>query len=704
MNRSFPRSVVTGLWLAATALAWADKPPYPPTRTVDVVDDYHGVKVADPYRWLEKGDDPEVQAWTARQNALTRRYLDQFPELRKQLKQELIAIYSATTWSSPARYGRRYFYTKHEGTQNHAVLYMAEDRPDAEPQAVINPNTFSADGTVALDWSYPSPDGSLIAYGKSASGSERSTLYLRDVTSGEDAALVIPNTRACSICWDPDGNGFLYTRYPEPGSVPKGDENYYRHVYYHKFGTDWREDPKVFGEGQPKEQWHDVYPSSDYQWQFLSASLDWTKNDLYFRKAGDAKFRPVAVGLDAQTSADVYEGKLYLLTNLDAPRFRVMVAPVQQPDPSHWKELIGQQKGVIQSMTIAGGRIVLNILENAYSRLSIYDLDGKLIKHVDLPTLGSVGGVHGRPDSDELFFRFQSFAYPPVVFRYDLGTHEMQPLFKTTVQADLSQYETKQVWFHSKDGTSVPMFIIYKKGLKLDGHNPTILYGYGGFDISLTPYFVRHVLPWLKRGGVYAVANIRGGGEFGKRWHEAGRRDKKQNVFDDFIAAAEKLIADGYTRPEELGIWGGSNGGLLVGAVLTQRPDLFGAVVCQVPLLDMLRYPRFKIARLWIPEYGDPNDPEQFKWLYAYSPYHHVKDGVKYPAVLLTTAESDTRVDPMHARKMAARLQAATASDKPILLWVETKAGHGAGKPLSKRLDSLTDILVFFMWQLGVSQ
>lgn len=686
-----------------TVAALADKPPYPATRTEDVVDILHGVKVADPYRWLEKADDPEVQAWTEQQNAFTRRYLDGFGEVRAALTKRLEELFAANVGSAPRVYKDRYFFVKREGLENQPRIYVRKGASDATPKLVIDPNTFSDDGTVAIDWWYPSPDGTLIAYGKSASGSEKSTLYLRDVDGGNDTTLVIPNTRACTVAWDADGAGFFYVRYPNAGEVPPGDEVYYRHVYYHKFGTEVKDDPKIFGEGRPKEEWNNVSASSDNQWVFLSNSLDWSKNDLYLRGPNDQEFRPVAVGLDGQFSGDVYGGKLFLHTNYKAPRYRIVVADPANPVESGWKDVVPEGKGVIESFAIVGGKLVLNVLENAYSRISVYEPTGEHVGDVELPALGTVSELNGAPDAPGLFFSFQSFAYPPTVFRYDLKEKKLDTIDRLDVAVDLDAFETRQVWFESKDGTKVPMFVIHKKGLSLDGSNPTILYGYGGFDQSITPTFVRTVFPWLERGGVYASVNLRGGGEFGKEWHLAGRLDKKQNVFDDMIAAAEKLIADGYTRPDRLAARGGSNGGLLMGAMMTQRPDLFRAIHCAVPLLDMIRYHNFSIARLWIPEYGSAEDPTQFRWLLAWSPYHNVKPGVKYPATLFTTADSDSRVDPMHARKMAALVQAATSSSAPILLWVESKAGHGAGKPLSKRIESDVDWLTFFMWQLGMA-
>ncbi|MBU0618340.1 MAG: prolyl oligopeptidase family serine peptidase [Planctomycetes bacterium] len=705
MTAQHPRRlgcVIALLGAAAVSPTQAQRPDYPPTRVAVVTDVVHGVTIEDPYRWLESSDDPEVRCWTEQQNALTRRYLDQFQNTRQTLSKRLTKLYSAATVSSPRVFGERYFFTKREGEQNHSIVYVKEGGIDAEPRAVLNPNQFSQDGTTALDWWFPSPDGALIAYGKSCGGDEKSTLLVRDVTTGEDRSLAIPYTRSNSVAWDADGRGFYYLRFPEPGFVPAGDENYYRHVYYHKLDTDWREDPKVFGQGRPKEEWPRIRPSSDYRYLLLTIGRGWSEQDLYIRRADEEEFRPVAVGLRVLLMGDVLDDKLYLLTNHEAPRYRVVVTDPANPGPETWKDVIPEQKGVIESMKIVGGKLIVSVMENAYSRLCVYEIDGKMSTEIELPTLGSVSDIRGRHDVGELFFQFESFTHPPTVFRYDLGTHQMIVVDRMEVDLDLSQYETKQVWFNSKDGTRVPMFVIHKQGLELNGNSPTVLCGYGGFNNNVTPSFLQHPLPFLDAGGVYALANLRGGGEFGEEWHQAGQLENKQNVFDDMIAACEKLIADKYTRPERLALRGGSNGGLLVGAMITQRPDLFRAAYCAVPLLDMVRYHRFSIARLWIPEYGSAEDPEQFKYLHAYSPYHHVRPGVKYPAVLFTTAESDSRVDPMHARKMTALMQVAGSSDNPILLWVEQKAGHGKGKPLRQQIAERVDSWVFFMWQLGM--
>jgi prolyl oligopeptidase len=690
------------LSLTIAATAFATDYDYPESPRIDVIETLHGIEIVDPYRWLETGTGDDIAEWTAAQNKLTRALLDQFENYRDHLRQELEQLYFVTSTSIPGRFGDKFFFSQREAAQDHAVIYVRDGSLDAEPQVVLDPNKFSEDGTVALDWWVPSPDGKLVVYGKSESGSEESTLYLRDVETATDLALEIPNTRACAIGWDPDGQGFHYTRYPEKGTVPAGDENFFRRVFYHKFGTDWRNDPMVFGDDMQRETWTSVGTSSDYRYKFFGASIDWTKNDLWIRKVGAEEMKPIAVGLDGGFGGDVLGDKLYIRTNYEAPRYRVLVMPVDNPGPDHWKTLIPEGEGVIDGMRIVGGKLVLHVLEDAYSRLKIYNLDGTLEKELELPTLGSIGGFSGEPDHPELFYRFDSFAYPDTNFVHNLKTGENRVLDRVDVDINFDQYTTEQVWYRSKDNTRVPMFIVKKKDTPRDGQRPTLLYGYGGFNNAMTPFLYRAAFDWLDRGGLFAVANIRGGGEFGKEWHLAGRMENKQNTFDDFIAAAEYLIRENYTNRDKLAVRGGSNGGLLMGAIMTQRPELFQAVVCGVPLLDMLRYHKKEIGALWIPEYGNPDDPEHFKFIYAYSPYHNVTKGTAYPATLFRTAETDTRVDPMHARKMTAMVQWATSANEPILLWVEPKAGHGAGMPLSKAIDRQLDIWTFIAWQLGV--
>ncbi|WP_211197669.1 prolyl oligopeptidase family serine peptidase [Pyrinomonas methylaliphatogenes] len=665
----------------------------------------HGVEIVDPYLWLEDGESGRVRRWTEEQNAWTRAHLDALPK-REEIKRRLGELLSIGNISPPVPRKGRYFYTRREGQQNQPILYV-RDGLHGRDRVLIDPNGLSPDGTVALDWWYPSPDGKLLAYGLSRNGDERSTLYILDVDTGRNLTEAIPNTRAASVAWLPDSSGFFYTRFPAPGSVPKGEENYHRRVFLHKLGTDPTKDEEIYRREERPSEWPSVELSRDGRWLLISVGRGWAANDLYIRdlRREDARLIPVAEGREAIFDGAVIGDKLYIRTTEGAPHGRILVVDAANPRRDAWREVVPESAAAtIESFAIIGGKIFVNRLERASSRLSVYTLDGKLEDELKLPTLGSIGGVTGEEDGTEAFFGFSSFAFPPTVYRYDLrGKRTDRWESVEAPGVDPRSVEVKQVFYPSKDGTRVSLFLVYRKDLRFDGDRPTLLYGYGGFNISLTPSFNRGLYLWLEHGGVYAVANLRGGGEYGEEWHRAGMLERKQNVFDDFIAAAEHLIRERVTNPKRLAIQGGSNGGLLVAAALTQRPDLFRAVVCQVPLTDMLRYHRFLIAKLWIPEYGSADDPQQFKYLYAYSPYHRVRKGERYPATLITTAESDTRVDPLHARKFAAALQAANASENPILLRVETKAGHGAGKPLSKQLEEATDIWSFLFWRLGLS-
>ena len=568
---------------------------------------------------------------------------------------------------------------------------------------------------------------------------------------------VIERTRAASISWLHDNSGFYYTRYPKKGDVPDGQEMYNRHIFFHELGSDPDTDDLIFGEGRDPEDWPSVFLSNDGRWLLIHVSQGWTKSELYLMDLkGKNPPSRLTTGKNFNYGAEVYDGKVYIVTNEDAPRYRVFVTDAGNFDRDAWKEIIPQTDAVLQNVSIYGGKLFAQYEQNATSQLKLFDLEGKKISDVSLPAIGTVFGTGGKWNHDEAFFGFYSFTVPPSIYRIDVksavsispasalqglkpvsssdssGTAESRalprpvdktienattstsgtvPVLWVTVSApsiDPSAYEAVQEWFKSKDGTRVPMFVVHKKGLQKTGHNPTLLTAYGGFNVSLTPTFSRTAYLWMEHGGVFAVANLRGGAEFGEDWHRAGMLDKKQNVFDDMIAAAEHLISEKYTDKTHLAIQGGSNGGLLMGAMMTQRPDLFRAVVCQVPLLDMLRYQNFQIAKLWIPEYGSAENPEQFKWLYAYSPYHHVKPGTEYPAILFMTGDFDTRVDPMHAKKMAAAMQAEAkngqSKTRPILLRIESKAGHGAGKPVTKQIEEFTDVYSFLFWQLGMKE
>ncbi|MGA7399819.1 MAG: prolyl oligopeptidase family serine peptidase, partial [Candidatus Sulfotelmatobacter sp.] len=673
----------------------------------------HGVKIVDNYRWLEDADSPETQKWVAAEMAYTNSVLDPLPG-REAIHKRLTELLSIGSISAPQIGGKYYFYTRREGMQNQPIVYVrergTEGKNDGKDRVLVDVNQLSADGTIALDWYQPSENGKYLVYGTSPSGSEMSTLHIIETKTGKALPDVIERTRAASIAWLLDNSGFYYTRYPKKGDVPEGQEMYNRHVFYHELGTDPETDTKIFGEGRDPEDWPSVSLDNDGRLLLITVEQGWTKTELFLMdlKKGTPPER-ITTGKNFLYGGSIYNGRLYIVTNEDAPRYRVFAAEAGNYERDDWREIIPQSDAVLQGASVWGGKLFAQYEQNASSQLKIFDLNGDHLSDLLLPSIGTVYQSDGKWDRDEIFYGFMSFTVPPTVYRYDLKTKATTLWAKVDAPAiDPAAYEVNQEWFHSKDGTRVPMFIVNKKGLRKDGHNPTLLTAYGGFNVSLTPSFSRTAYLWMEHGGVYAVANLRGGAEFGEDWHRAGMLDKKQNVFDDMIAAAEHLIAEKYTDTDHLAIQGGSNGGLLMGAMITQRPDLFRAVVCQVPLLDMLRYQNFQIAKLWIPEYGSADNPEQFKWLYAYSPYHHVKAGTEYPAILFMTADTDTRVDPMHAKKMAAEMQDeaknGASKTRPILLRIESKAGHGAGKPVTKQIEEFTDVYSFLFWQLGVKE
>ena len=678
---------------------------YPEAPARPVTDVYHGVEIVDPYRWLEDVNDPAVRTWALADEA-TRSILDKDPG-RLALVETLKKLHDYQTTSAPTVRGERFFFTRREGLKNQPVVYVREGRPDAEPRVLLDPNTFSPDGTVALDWMFPSPDGSLLAYGASPNGSEMSTLKILEVATGRPLPDSISRTRACTVAWEPSGKAFWYVRYPAKGTVPAGDEMYNRKIFRHELGSDAEQDPMVFGEGRPKIDWLGVSESEDGRYAIISSSTDWIKNDLFLKKFGDdSPPVPLAVGLDGQVDTFIFDGRVVIHTNAKTPRYRVAITDVDHLDPKDWKEIIPEPSGtaVIERVRVVDRKLAVLTSDLAVASLALYDLDGRCCARSRCPRWERISrDWRGRVGQE------RAVLFVPVFPQSADRITARHPGRRAGRQRSLDRrgrpgrsYEVKQVRYLSKDGTSVPMFVISRKGLKTDGNAPTLLYGYGGFNIKMTPTYKSDLRVWLDRGGVYAIANLRGGGEIGREWHAAGRLGRKQNVFDDFIAAAEYLRKAGVTGPSRLAIEGGSNGGLLVSACMTQRPELYRAVICAVPLCDMLRFHRFSIARNWVPEYGSSDDPAAFAWLRAYSPYHHVKPNEAYPAVLLLTGESDTRVEPMHAFKMAARLQAASSSEHPVLLRVEPKAGHGAGKPLAKRIEEEADKWTFLFEQLSV--
>ncbi len=677
----------------------------------DAVDDYHGTKVPDPYRWLEDAESERVRAWTAAQNARTREVLDATPapKLRARIRQMLeIGFCAAPAVRTTKAGGRRYFHTRREGGQNQPVLYV-RDGVDGRDRVLVDPQTLSADGTTALDWWYPSWDGALLAWGKSDDGSEESTLYLRDVATGEDRALAISHTQHASLAWLRDGSGFYYSRYPAPGSVPEGDEKYFCKLFLHRLGDDPAKDACVWdGAGRDKTDIPSVALSPDGRWLVARVHMGWDRSEVFVRdtRAGvGAPWTPVpgATGRHALFEPIPRDGGLYLLTNDDAPRYELRALAwdaLAQGDGARPRVVIAQGADVIEDVAIVGDAIFAAYLHDASTRLERFDLTGASRGEIPLPALGSAA-VTGAWDGEEAFVSYTSFVTPFEVRRYDLATGALAPWAKVK-SAHVGDVEVTLLHATSKDGTRVPMFVVRKPGAAA-APSAAILYGYGGFNVNQTPSFSARALMTVERGGVWVAAVLRGGGELGEEWHRAGMRERKQNVFDDFIACAEELARRGVTTPQRLCVMGGSNGGLLVAAVVTQRPDLFAAGLSLVPLTDMLRYHRFRIGKLWIPEYGCADDPADFSFLYAYSPYHHVKERAAYPAMLFATAESDSRVDPMHARKMAARMQEAQSDpSRPILLRVERNAGHGQGKPVSKMVDELADEQVFAFRAIGI--
>ncbi|HKW50993.1 MAG TPA: prolyl oligopeptidase family serine peptidase, partial [Candidatus Eisenbacteria bacterium] len=682
---------------------------YPAARKSDVVDDYHGTRVPDPYRWLEDPDSPESRAWIEAQNRLTAAYLAEIPA-RPTIRERLTKLWNYPKYGSPFRKAGRYFFLKNDGLQNQSVLYKQASLA-ATPETLLDPNTLSEDGTVALSTLAVSDNGRLLAYGTAASGSDWEEFRVRDVVAGRDLPDHLKWIKFSGASWTKDGAGFFYSRYPEPADKALTDVNRFQRLYYHRLGTDQAQDVLVYERPDQPDWGMNAEVTDDGRYAVLTVWLGTDRrNRVYFRDLKDPK-HPQITGevvrlLDDFDASYAFVGNdgpvFYFLTDLDAPRKRVIAIDTRHPARGRWRELIPQGQDVLDGVQIIHDTFVANYMHDASSRLRLFGLDGRMQKDLELPTLGSIGSISGERKDDEMFYAFTSFLYPTTIFRYDFKSGATSVFKAPAIDFDASGYETKQVFYTSKDGTRVPMFITHKKGLRLDGSNPTYLYGYGGFNISLTPSFSVAMLVWLEMGGVFAVPNLRGGGEYGEEWHQAGMHEKKQNVFDDFIAAAEYLIAQGYTSTPKLAIAGGSNGGLLVGAAITQRPDLFGAALPAVGVMDMLRFHKFTIGWAWVTDYGSADSAAQFPYLYKYSPLHNIRPGTRYPATLVTTADHDDRVVPGHSFKFTAALQAAQAGPQPVLIEIETKAGHGAGKPTSKVIEEQADRLAFLVRNLGM--
>ena len=677
---------------------------YPPARKSDQVDDYHGVKVADPYRWLEDLDSPETRAWVEAQNKLSFGYLASIPA-RTTLKERLTKLWNYEKYGIPFKEGNRYFYTRNSGLQNQAVLYTVTSL-DAQPQLVLDPNTLSADGTVAVSGMQVSPDGKLLAYSLSASGSDWQEWKVRDVETSKDLSDDLKWVKFSGVSWTRDGKGFFYSRYDEPKGDTLKATNYFQKVYYHKLGSPQTDDVLAYERPDQKDWLFGGTVTEDGNYLILTVFQGTDVKNRVYVKDLKAKDAPVVKLLDDFDAAYTFVGnegtRFWFQTDLDASRGRVIEIDTTNPARSNWKVIVPEGKDALQTTTFVNNKFVLNYLKDAYTQVKIYDQSGQLLNEVAFPEIGSAEGFGGKPTDKETFYSFTSFTTPTTIYRYDMTTGKSTIFRQPKVDFSPGDYETKQVFYTSKDGTKVPMFVTYKKGLKLDGNNPTYLYGYGGFNISLTPAFSVSNLVWMEMGGVYAQPNLRGGGEYGEDWHQGGMKLKKQNVFDDFIAAAQWLIDNKYTSTPKLAIGGGSNGGLLVGAALTQRPDLFGAALPAVGVMDMLRFQKFTIGWAWVSDYGSSDNAADFEALYAYSPLHNIKPGTSYPPTLITTADHDDRVWPGHSFKFAATMQAAQAGSAPILIRIETKAGHGAGKPTSKIIEEAADRWTFLVKTLGM--
>jgi len=678
---------------------------YPKTKKVEQVDDYHGIKVVDPYRWLEDANSQETKAWIEEQNKITRAYLDSIPQ-RDKIRKRLTELWNYEKYSAPFKRGDKYFYLKNDGLQNQSVLYVADSLQN-EGRILLDPNKLSPDGTISLTGFAVSEDGKLLAYGLSSGGSDWQEWRVRNVDTGEDLSDVIKWVKFSGVSWTKDGKGFFYSRYPEPDEKTKlAGQNFYHKLYYHKVGTSQSEDKLIYERPDHKEWGFGGEVTEDGMYLIINVWKDTDPRNLIFYKDLTKQDSRV-VELISEFENDYRflgnDGKIfYFLTDYQAPRKRIIAINIENPDRKNWREVIPQVDETIADANLVGNYIIVSYLKDAYTQTKLYDLSGKFIREVKYPTIGTASGFYGRRNDTETFYTFTSFAVPPTIYRYNLATGVSEVFRQPSVKFNPEEIEVKQVFYRSKDGTRVPMFIVHKKGIRLDGNNPTLLYGYGGFNISLTPSFSVSRIVWLEMGGVFAMPNLRGGGEYGEEWHRAGTKLKKQNVFDDFIAAAEWLINNKYTSPKKLAISGGSNGGLLVGAVLNQRPELFGAALPAVGVMDMLRFHKFTIGWAWTSEYGSPDNPDEFKAIYAYSPLHNIKKGTKYPAVLITTADHDDRVVPAHSFKYAATLQEAQAGTAPILIRIETRAGHGAGKPTSKQIDEQADIYAFLIKNLEI--
>ncbi|HEY0703214.1 MAG TPA: prolyl oligopeptidase family serine peptidase [Candidatus Acidoferrales bacterium] len=667
------------------------------TRVDDVKETIHGVVVNDPYRWLEDQDAPETRAWIAAQNACTQSVLNALPG-REAIAKRLGELLKVDMIGLPVARGGKYFYAKRLAGQDLYVLYMRKGTSAGNAGAeevLVDPGGMSADHTTSVNFEAISDDGKTVAYGVRKGGEDEVSIHFIDSDTRKELADVLPRTRYSNVSFTHDGSGIYYSELGKEG--PR--------VFYHAFGGAAGKDKTVFGDGYGNDKIIGTSISEDGRYLLVTVYYGSAceKSEVWVQdlKQGGAP-TAVVTTINACFQGEIAGGTLYLQTNWKAPKWKIIGVPLDQPAQQNWKEVVPETESRMENFQLAGGKIVAQYSQNASSELKAFRPDGSGAEEIALPQIGSVAAMTGRWSSGEMFFSFQSFAVPSTIYRYDVAKHDLTTWAKPGVPVDSNAFEVKQVWYESKDKTKIPMFLFYKKGLKLDGTNPALMTAYGGFDVSETPAFRDDAIIWAEHGGVFALPSLRGGGEFGEDWHHAGMLEKKQNVFDDFFAAAEWLVANKYTNSAKLAITGRSNGGLLMGAAMTQRPELFGAIVCGYPLLDMVRYQKFLVARYWVTEYGSSDDAAQFPALFKYSPYHHVVKGTKYPAVLFLTGDSDTRVAPLHARKMTAEMQAAQGGDKPILLLYDTKLGHSEGRPVSKIIEEDTQVLGFFFWQVGM--
>jgi prolyl oligopeptidase len=707
------RSLFAIVAAAAATFSLAGAPPaheakrlvYPVAHNGDVVDDYHGVKVADPYRWMENVDSPETRAWIAAENKLTFAYLDAIPA-RDAIRGRLTKLWDYERYGVPSEHAGRTFFTRNSGLQPQAALYVL-DPGASEPRMLLDPNTLSADGTVALSGEAVSNDGRWLAYSTSAAGSDWQEWRVRDVATAKDTTDLLKWTKFTEAAWTADGQGFFYGRYDEP---PAGAElkaaNYFQKLYYHKLGTPQSADAIVYRRDDHKDWGFSPKVTDDGRYLIITVWVGTDEhNAIFYRdlQAKDGKVVELLPHFDAQYSSVGNEGPVFFVaTTNDAPRGRIVAVDIRKPQPAAWRQVVAERRETLVRASFIHDTLVASYLKDATTEVRLFSSVGKDLGEIALPGLGTAHGFEGRRDDAATYYAFTSFSTPGTIYRYDFATGKSSLFRQPHFDADLGQFETKQVFYASKDGTRIPMFLTYRKGLKLDGSNPTLLYAYGGFNISLTPSFSVPNLVWMEMGGIYAEANLRGGGEYGEAWHKAGMLAHKQTVFDDFIAAAQWLIANHYTSKGKLAIYGASNGGLLIGAVLDQRPDLFGAACPAVGVMDMLRFDKFTIGWAWKSEYGSASDPKMFPVLYRYSPLQNLKPGTHYPPTLITTADHDDRVVPSHSFKYAATMQADQGGDAPILIRIETRAGHGGGRPTDKLINDATDRLAFLVKALGM--